>query len=132
LNRLYIVAFTCAALAVSDLTAHFAIALIVGVLVGAGMFLLSMSHGGGLRPIGMAAPHLMKDIPKRPPDPNANIGCALAAAGIASSVVTNMHYPLPFRDFYGACIVIGIGIALVIAFRSRNIGNGPNPPSTDT
>jgi hypothetical protein len=109
----------CVIVAVSDFTGHYAIALGAGVLVGAVMFMLGASKGG-MRPIGLAAPHLMPKGPKQANDPNSSVGSALAASGIASSVFTNMHYPNAFRIFYTFCIVAGIVIALIMAWRGRN------------
>ena len=111
--------------AAEDLTSHFAIAFGAGVIFGAGFFLIGAANGG-MRPVGLAAPHLMpKDAPKKTTDPNAGIGCALAVSGIASSVVTQMHYPLPFRIFYGVFIVAGIFVAIFHSWRFRTTGVKP-------
>ena len=118
-----------AAIAASDLTRHYAIGFGAGILFGAIFFLLGAANGG-MRPVGLAAPHLMpKDMPKRSTDPNAGIGCALAAAGIASSVVSNLHYPFSFRIFYAFCIVAGVLIAAGLAWRARNLPPSSSPPA---
>lgn len=126
MTRFILIAVVGVIVAAADLTAHFAIAFGLCIILGAVFFLLGAAKGG-MRPVGLAAPHLMpKDLPKRPTDPNAGIGCGLAASGIASSVVSNLHYPFPFRVFYGVCIVAGVLIALGLAWRDRN-NSGPKP-----
>lgn len=128
--RLFTTALVSFVVVVCDITGHFAFALGAGVIVGALFFVASAVSGSGLRPTGLAAPHLMPDGPKRPSDTRAGIGCALAASGIASSAVTNLHYPLPFRIFYGFCIAAGVAIAVGLAWRSRNAP--PEPPRSNT
>jgi hypothetical protein len=127
-TRFVVVCIVSVVILVADFTSHFAIALGAGVLVGAGYFILAVLAGGGMRPIGLAAPHLMASVPKQPTDPNAGIGCGLAAAGIASSVVTNMHYPVSWRIFYAFCIGAGVAIALWQSWRGRNKPAEPTPP----
>jgi hypothetical protein len=58
----------------------------------------------------------------RPADPNASIGTAIAAAGIACSVVVDWHYPRPAHLFFGVCLIAGLAIAL---FRALIPAPGP-------
>jgi hypothetical protein len=92
---------------------HF-VGLIVGLIGGAGFVLVGMARGGGLPEAGFAF-----GGDRRRGDPNASIGTALAAAGIASAAVANMHFPASFRIFYGVCIAAGILIATFLAWRHR-------------
>lgn len=92
---------------------HF-IGLVVGLVAGAGFVLVGMAHGGGLPETGFAFGGERKRA-----DPNAGIGTALAAAGIACAAVANPHFPASFRIFYGVCIAAGILIAAFLAWRHR-------------
>jgi hypothetical protein len=128
LTRLIIIVVVSLIVAVADFAGWFVVAFGAGVLAGAGFFLVGTAQGG-MRPVGLAAPHLMPaNLPKQASSPNAGIGCGLAASGIASSVVSKVHYPYAFRIFYGICICAGLVIALVLAWRARN---GPTVPSAE-
>jgi hypothetical protein len=119
--RLYAVVATCAVVLICDFLGQHYVSAGIGIVIGGGMLLVSTAKGGATRPIGLAAPHLMKGIPKRSGDPSANIGCAIAAMGIGSFGDANGHYPYPFRVFYGVCTILGAVIAVVIAIRSRSL-----------
>lgn len=101
---------TIAALTVAGLTlaGWHAAALIVGIVSGAGLFLLGMATGGSL---GNA-----RQFGKAPADVSARIGICLAAAGIASSSLGHdPPFPAPFRVFYGVCLAVACVGALFLA-----------------
>lgn len=93
---------------------HF-LGLIVGLLAGVVFLLIGIARGGGLPEASIG----MYGEKRRGGDPNTGIGTALAASGIACSVVGDSHFPAPFRIFYGVCIGAGILIALYLAWRNR-------------
>ncbi len=102
------------AAAVIGLTAlHlFALAMAVGIAVGAVMFLLGMAAGGGL---GNA-----RQYGQKPADVGARIGVALAAMGVAvEGLRADHYYPPTFRLFCAFCQGLGALIAIVLAIRSR-------------
>ncbi|HEX5323091.1 MAG TPA: hypothetical protein VFW40_04840 [Capsulimonadaceae bacterium] len=92
---------------------HF-IGLIVGLVAGAGFVLVGMARGGGLPEAGLSS-----TAERRKSDPNASIGTALAAAGIACAAIADTNFPITFRIFYGVCLAAGILIAAVAAWRHR-------------
>lgn len=101
------------AAAVIGLTAwhQYALAMTIGIAVGAGMFLLGMAAGGGL---GNA-----RNYGQKPADVGARIGVALAAMGVAVEGLRDDHfYPAPFRTFCAVCQGLGALIAVVLAFRA--------------
>ena len=91
------------------------IGLIVGLVAGVVFLLIGMASGGGLPEASIG----MYGEKRRGGDPNAAIGTALAASGIACWAVSNTHFPVPFRIFYGVCIGAGILIAVYLAWRNR-------------
>lgn len=93
---------------------HF-IGLIVGLIAGVAFVLAGMARGGGLPEASLG----MYGEKRKPGDPNTGIGTALAASGIACSVVSDTHFPIGFRIFYGVCIGAGILIAVYLAWRNR-------------
>ena len=101
-----------AALAIGGLTlAHwYWLALTLGVLAGAVLFLQGMAAGGSL---GNA-----RHLGQGKADVSTRLGICLAAMGIASAAAGNDHYPPPFRIFYGICLVLAALLALVLAARA--------------
>ena len=92
----------------ATLTGRYWLALTAGIVVGGLLFLVGMAAGGGL---GSA-----RKFEKKPADVSARIGTCLAAAGIAAAGIGyDPPFPLPFRIFYGACLVIACLGALVLA-----------------
>lgn len=108
-----------AALAVGGLTlAHlYALALTVGIVAGAALFLVGMAAGGSL---GNA-----RHLGQGKADVSTRLGICLAAMGIAAAAVGNDHYPPPFRVFYGVVLAVAGLIALVLAAREvKNKADG--------
>lgn len=93
---------------------HF-IGLIVGLVAGVVFIVIGLARGGGLPEASLG----MYGEKRKPGDPNTGIGTALAASGIACSVVSDTNFPIQYRIFYGACIAAGILIALFLAWRNR-------------
>ncbi len=95
-----------------------AIALMVGVAVGAWYFLGSVAKGGG-----MAELRITQDPGKlrKAGDPGSSIGMGLAAAGIAASILGNPRYidspqnPAALHVWFDVLFVSGLLIALVYA-----------------
>ena len=119
MKRVAVVLTTCIAIALCDLLHLFWGGTAAGLVVGGVMFAMSMANGGATRPVGFAAPHLMKGIETKPADPNANIACALLASGIGSYAVGGRHFPAPFELFYAVCIALGLLIAIVLTVRAE-------------
>lgn len=94
-------------------------ALLVGLIVGAALFVMAFARGGGMveanrldrQSLGLAAP------PRY--DPASAVGTALAASAIASTAMVNAHYPASFRVFFTFCFYAGIAIAWIVSVRSR-------------
>lgn len=104
-----------AVLALLGLTAmrFHAVALVVGIVVGAGFFLRGMASGGSL---GNA-----RQFGQGKADVGTRIGICLAAGGIASaSLGKDPPFPISFRVFYGVCLLIACAAALVLAAKTRN------------
>ncbi len=124
MTRLIVVLLVAAAIIGSTLAHIYWLALTVGVVVGAGMFLLGMAAGGGL---GNA-----RAYGKKPGDVGARIGVALAAMGIAvMGLRADGPYPPSFRLFCVACQAAGTLIAITLAIRYRraaDIGQNPKRP----
>ena len=100
--------------AVIGLTAlhWFALAMTVGIGVGAVMFLLGMAAGGGL---GNA-----RQYGQKPADVGARIGVALAAMGVAvEGLRADHYYPPTFRLFCAFCQGLGALIAVILAIRAH-------------
>jgi len=89
------------------------IALSVGLLDGAIYFFIALSGNRGIADVRLA-----RD-PDRPVDPNVGISMGIGAAGIACFAAANPNFPSGYRNFYDACAVIGLLIALVYAWRWR-------------
>ncbi len=110
LVRLLLVCACVFVVAGAVLTQRFGLALTAGIAVGGLLFLLGMAGGGGL---GNA-----RKFEKKPADVSARIGTCLAAAGVASAALGyDPPFPLPFRIFYGVCIVIGCLGALALSVK---------------
>lgn len=89
-----------------------AVALAVGVAVGAVLFLIGVARGARL---GNA-----RGVTHKTPDVNARIGVALAAMGIAvEGIRLDSPYPGQFRAFCIGCQVVGAIIAVALAARYR-------------
>lgn len=89
----------------------YAVALTLGVVVGAAMFLIGMAAGGGL---GNA-----RSFEQKPADVGARIGVAIAAMGIAVEGLRPDHfYPAQFRIFCAVCQGLGALIAVTLSIRA--------------
>jgi hypothetical protein len=116
--RLILVILTVAAVIALTLSQRYALAMGIGIVVGAVMFLLGMAAGGGL---GNA-----RAFDRKPQDVGARIGVALAAMSIAvEGLRADGPYPAKFRLFCAICQGLGALIALVLAVRYRSADPPP-------
>lgn len=108
-----------AAVGVLTLTHQYGWALLVGVLAGAGLFLVGMAVGGTL---GNA-----RQFGQKPADVSTRVGVCLAAMGIAASAVGNEHYPPAFHVFFGILMGLAALIALVLSGRAARVERNTQP-----
>lgn len=120
MRRLLLVTLLAAVIAAAAILRQNALGLGIGVLAGAAFFLLALARGGGLMQARLPQFRKPGDPPRPPADPDAGIGIALAAAGIATGAVANIHYPYGFRVFYAFCVGAGAGLAVFLAWRNRD------------
>jgi len=104
---------------VADITKNYAVGFAAGVLIGAGFFLVGASKGG-LKQVSLTSGRTGSKSGPASATTNTLVGCALAASGIASSVISDHQYAFVLRVIFVVATFLGVIISLIFSWRSRN------------